>query len=96
MRDSNSVQRGPFDAESGGFESGDNVVDGLWISRLANHFDQSVLRRKLGEDPAVVDLDDIHPSSRKDRRDSRERAGLVMGVDVKPRHATLADEVSSP
>ena len=78
------VQLGPFNAESGSFESRDDVVDRLGVARLAFDLDHRVLGRKPGEDSAVVDLDDVDPGLVDLAGDRRQRSRLVVGGDVKP------------
>src|SRR4051812_41621924 len=77
--DAESVERGAFDAEAGGFESGDNIVDRFGVARLAFDLDHRVLGGQPGEDPAVVDLDDIDSGFEDFGGDCGERSGLIVG-----------------
>src|SRR4051794_23716526 len=89
-----SVERGALDPESGGFESRHDIVDRARVLGLAFDLDHRVLGRQPGENPAVVDLDDVDPGFVNLGRDRGERARLIMGRDMEPGDAFLTDEVA--
>src|SRR4051812_30954133 len=88
-----AVERSPLDAEARRLESGHDIVDRFGVARLAFDLDHRVLRRKPGEDPAVVDLNHVDAGFVDLGGDRCERARLVVSRDMEPRDTALADEV---
>ena len=88
------VERGPFDVETGGFQPLHDIVDRFRIASFALDLDDGVIGRKSGENPAVVDFDDVDARFVKFRGDRGECAGAVLSRDMKPRDAPATDEIA--
>src|SRR5690349_2870175 len=59
QRNMHSVEQSALDAEAGGLQSGNDIVDRPRVARFAFDLDHRVFGGQLREDAAVVDLDDV-------------------------------------
>src|SRR4029079_6847981 len=88
------VERSALHPKACCFESRDHVVDRLRVASLTFDFDHRVFGRQPGENPAVIDLDDVDPGLVDLGGDGGERARLIMRSDVQPRDPPLPYEVA--
>src|SRR3954447_2012251 len=79
------VERRALDPKPGGLEPCHHIVDRCRIAGLAFDLDHRVLGGQPGEDPAVIDLDDIDARLENLGGDRRQRSRLVMRCDMESR-----------
>ena len=88
------VELRALDVEADGFELLDQGVDRLRVAGFAFDLDDGVLGRQPGEDPAVVDLDDVDAGVLELGGDRGQRARPVLGGDAQAGDAAAADQVA--
>jgi hypothetical protein len=82
------VQQRAFDPELRFAQRFDHAVDRGGVTRFALDLDQRVLGRQGGEDPLMVNLDDVDPMLQEAFSDADQHARPVGGEDREP-HSTV-------
>ena len=72
----------------------DQRVDLLLVARLALDFGDQALGRQLGEDPLVIDLDDVDVVPFEQGDDLVQRARLILQRDPQPREPPLPRQIA--